>query len=49
MTEWNPDVDALARKMWEDGLPASKIPTQLAAHEARSSHVPIVKTGAIEK
>ena len=25
MTEWNPDVDALARKMWEDGLPASKI------------------------
>ena len=25
MTEWNPDVDALARKMWVDGLPASKI------------------------
>ena len=25
MTEWNPVVDALARKMWEDDLPASKI------------------------
>ena len=24
MTEWNSDVDALARKMWDDGLPASK-------------------------